>query len=116
MNLSFDISGIYIAKEPIDFRKGINTLCQYAADQFGINPCDQSLYIFTNRHKDRIKCLFYDGTGFWMFSKILNEGHFDWRMEGDGMVSVTEQQLMWLLNGLCVDTGTVFKKSYPIYV
>lgn len=116
MNLAFDLKAIFIAKDPVDFRKGVHSLAQFVTDSFGINPCDRSLYIFTNSAKNRIKCIYYDGTGFWMFYKVLNSGHFDWRMEGDGLVSISEEQLGWLLDGLCIDTGTVFKQFDPIYV
>ncbi len=116
MNLNFNLENIYVAKEPIDFRKGINRLAAFAADQFGINPCDKSLYIFTNRQKNRIKCLYYDGTGYWIFYKTLHSGHFDWNMNGEGLVSLSQEQLEWLLGGLNIDTGQVFKEFYPLYV
>ena len=108
MNLEFSLKSIYIAKEPIDFRKGVHSLVQLASASFDADPCDESLYIFTNSAKNKLKCLYYDGTGFWMFYKALNSGHFDWRMEGEDLVSITETQLHWLLDGLNIDTGTVF--------
>lgn len=51
-----------------------------------------------------------------MFYKTLNEGHFNWNMEGENLVSITEEQLNWLLSGLCVDTGTVFIQSHPALI
>lgn len=64
MNLSFNLDGIYIAKEPIDFRAGIRRLSYIVADTFGADPCSQALYTFINRSKSKLKCLYYDGTGF----------------------------------------------------
>lgn len=113
MNLNFE--NIYLARDPIDFRCGTNTLCALIADRFGMNPADKSLYIFTNHRRDRIKCIYYDGTGFWMFYKILNEGHFNWDIDGSDTVSITPVQLDWLLAGLNIYTGTVFKEYAPKY-
>ncbi|UNT92589.1 IS66 family insertion sequence element accessory protein TnpB [Allobaculum sp. Allo2] len=73
----------------------------------------ESKFSFTNRSKGRIKCLYYDGTGTWLFYKVLNSGHFDWRITGDGIVSITSQQLNWLLDGLNMETGKVYKKTTP---
>ncbi len=116
MELPFTINEIYIVKKPVDFRKGINGLLKIINDQYDRNPCDGALYIFTSRAKDRIKCVYYDGTGSWLFYKILNSGRFDWNMEGQDLISVTPEQLGWLLQGLCIDTGSVFKKFTPAFV
>ncbi len=88
---------IYILKKPVDFRKGINGLLKIINDQYDMNPCDGAIYIFTSRAKDRIKCVYYDGTGSWLFYKILNSGRFDWYIEGQDLISVTPEQLGWLL-------------------
>ncbi len=106
---------IFIAKDPIDFRKGMGSLAIVIQDAFDENPYDESLFIFTNRSKDRIKCFYYDGTGTWMFYKVLNSGHFDWRMNDEGLVSISPEQLRWLLDGLNLETGTVYKKTTPLY-
>lgn len=114
MNLSFQPASIYVSKEPVDLRKGVESLAAIAADFFGVNPHDQSLYIFTNKAHNRLKCLFYDGTGFWMFYRKLNSGHFNWKMTGEGLVSLNEEQLSWLLKGLSADTGTIFPECHPL--
>ena len=116
MESKFSFTNIYIAKDPIDFRKGMGGLAALVQDQFKLSPFDESLFIFTNRSKDRIKCLYYDGTGTWLFYKVLNSGHFDWRITGDGIVSVTSQQMNWLLDGLNMETGKVYKKTTPLFL
>ena len=116
MKMKLQYDSIYVASEPIDFRYGINTLSAYVADQFDLDPASKSLFIFTNHRKDRIKCLLYDGTGFWMLYRILNSGRFNWTMNESGAVSITAQQLKWLLSGLSIDNGTVFREYTPLYV
>lgn len=115
MKLKFSLDSVYIASEPVDFRKGIQTLSDLVADQFDRLPTDKSLYIFTNRRQDRIKCLYYDGTGFWLLYKVLNEGSFNWHVSADGLISITRKQLDWLLSGLSIESGTVFRDHAPLY-
>lgn len=115
MNLDFNVKDIFLAKDPIDFRAGINTLIHLISDSLGSDPYSESLYIFMNRHKDRIKCLYYDGTGFWMFYKVLNSGRFSWTAKDGDTVAISREQLDWLLSGLNVDSGAVFQKTYPIF-
>lgn len=115
MKLKINCSAVYIASKPIDFRCGINTLSALITDHFTFDPYDKSLYIFTNNRRDRIKCLLYDGTGFWLLYKVLNEGRFSWTVNREGMVSITSEQLEWLLSGLSVDSGTVFREYHPQY-
>lgn len=51
-----------------------------------------------------------------MLYRILNSGSFNWTMNESGAVSITAQQLKWLLSGLSIDNGTVFREYTPLYV
>lgn len=116
MNINFEALNIYVIKSPVDFRKGPESLVAIVNDTCEADPYDHSLYIFTNRAKNKLKCVLYDGTGLWMFYKKLNSGHFNWTMQQSGLVSLRQEQLEWLLSGLCIDTGKVFSEFQPLYV
>lgn len=115
--ISFDkIKSIYLAQGYTDLRKGIDGYASIVQDHFKLNPFDNALYIFCNKHRDKLKCLYWDGTGFWLLYKRLDKGHFKWMKDENGALVITHQQLQWLLDGLKIDQKSAFKKSSPKYV
>lgn len=62
---------IYLCIEPTDMRKAFNGLYAIAKHQLDLNPMDGSLFLFANRRRDRVKLLYWDGTGFWVLAKRL---------------------------------------------
>ena len=99
MNLFEKISHIYIQVEPCDLRKGIDGYAALVNSEFNLDPMDSnSLYIFCNRNHNKLKCLYYDGTGFWLLYKRLESGTFKWSKSADEKsLEISEQQLKWLL-------------------
>lgn len=111
-----DISKIYMAQGYTDLRKGIDGYASIVQDHFKLSPFEDALYIFCNRQRDKLKCLYWDGTGFWLLYKRLEKGHFKWKKDDTGALLVTHQQLQWLLDGLKIEQKTAFKKEHPKYV
>ena len=71
-------SRIFLAVQPVDFRKGIDglaALCRHALNE---NPLGGTVYVFRNRTGTTLKLLTYDGQGFWLCTKRLSTGHFAW--------------------------------------
>lgn len=118
MNLFEKISHIYIQVEPCDLRKGIDGYAALVNSEFNMDPMDSnSLYIFCNRNHNKLKCLYYDGTGFWLLYKRLESGTFKWSKSADEkFLEISEQQLKWLLEGLEMEQKTAFKESRKMYV
>lgn len=118
MNLFEKISHIYIQVEPCDLRKGIDAYAALVNSEFNLDPMDSnSLYIFCNRNHNNLKCLYYDGTGFWLLYKRLESGTFKWSKSADEKsLEISEQQLKWLLEGLKMEQKTAFKESRKMYV
>jgi transposase len=71
-------SRIFLAIEPVDFRKGIDGLAAVCRTALSDNPLSGALYVFRNRSGTAIKILFYDGQGFWLCTKRLSQGRFTW--------------------------------------
>jgi transposase len=71
-------SRIFIATEPVDFRKGIDGLCAVCRKSLGDNPLEGAIYVFRNRSATALKILAYDGQGFWLAMKRLSQGRFKW--------------------------------------
>ena len=69
-------SRIFLATEPVDFRKGIDGLAAVCRQVLGDNPLSGAIYVFRNRSGTTLKILFYDGQGFWLCTKRLSQGRF----------------------------------------
>lgn len=69
---------IYIAVQPIDFRAGIDKLFGLCQTLFHQDPYAGHVFIFRNKRANAIKCLAYDGQGFWLCLKRLSKGQFTW--------------------------------------
>lgn len=111
-----EIKVIYLVQGYTDLRKGIDGFASIIQDRFKLNPFEDALYLFCNRQRDKLKCLYWDGTGFWLLYKRLEMGHFKWQKDREGAILITQQQLQWLLDGLKIEQKTAFKKSEPKYV
>jgi transposase len=79
---------VLVAVQPVDFRKGIDGLCQLCRSILLEDPQDGTLFVFRGRQATAIKLLVYDGQGFWLATKRLSAGKFRyWPASGDAAAS-----------------------------
>jgi transposase len=97
-------AAIFLHTGPTDLRKGVDGLSGLVRGEFGGDPLDGSLYLFLNRRRDRVKMLFWDGTGFWIFYKVLERGTFEAIASKDKCVTIDATQLAMLLGGVSLVT------------
>ena len=89
---------IYLAIQPIDFRRGIDGLVSLCQQQFGLNPQSGHLFVFRNKKATMLKCLLYDGQGFWLCQKRLSQGRFGhWPKRADNLHTLTVAQWQVLI-------------------
>jgi transposase len=67
-----------LAVEPVDFRKGIDSLAALCRDQWQQDPFSGTLFVFRNRNATALKLLVYDGRGFWLCWRRLSQGRLSW--------------------------------------
>lgn len=91
---------IVVASEPLDFRKGMDGLAAAVQGHLARNPFGGDIFIFRSKRADRLKILFWDGSGLCLFHKRLEEGRFVWPPIRSGTVTLTRAQLSMLLDGL----------------
>ena len=96
---SLDIPQIYLYRAPVDFRKQVNGLAALVEQELGHSPFTGALYAFTNRHHNKIKCLMWENNGFVLYYKSLAEDKFKWPSPSDDVLSLTGEQINWLLDG-----------------
>lgn len=105
--ISFDdIPEIYIVKNVTDLRKEIDGYASIFQD---------ALFIFCNKHRNKIKCMYWDGNGFWLLYKRLEKGCFQFPIRDDGIATITKQQLRWLLEGLRMEQKKTFENKLYKY-
>ena len=91
---------IWVAREAIDFRCGIDGLARISRQVLEADPYSGALLVFRNKRSTSIKLLAYDGRGFWLCQKRLSSGRFRWWPEGgDGKLTLEAHQLQLLLAG-----------------
>jgi len=102
---------IYLAVEPVDMRKQFNGLWTLAEGKLQEDPRKGALFVFTNKTRDRLKMLYWDGTGAWVLAKRLEAGRFSWPLGGDGSkLSLAPEALTMLLAG--IDLKKCCKKAW----
>lgn len=99
MFLSLNTS-IWFYPEVVDFRKQIDGLVLLVSDQMRINPVSGQLFLFRNRSANKLKMLWWDRNGFWLFYKRLERGRFQFPVLGSEAMELSRDQLSWLLSGL----------------
>ena len=78
----------------------------------GVTILRRGLYAFTNRQRNKIKCLFWEDNGFVLYYKSLAEEKFRWPRPGDELMSLTGQQINWLLDGYDISLMQGHKKLH----
>ena len=97
---SVSLTDIYICLEPVDFRKGIRTLSILVERVLSVPSMTGQLFVFRNRHRDKVKILYWERNGFCLWQKQLEQDRFHWPGPKSGHLLVTGEQLNWLLDGL----------------
>jgi transposase len=90
---------VLMATKPVDFRKGANGLAALVKEQLRFDPFSGVIFCFRSKRADRVKLIFWDGTGLCLFAKRLEEGKFCWPRIEDGVMRLSAAQLRTLLEG-----------------
>jgi transposase len=94
---------VFVATAPCDLRLSFNGLWAAAQERLGEDPRSGALFVFGNRRRNRIKILYFDGTGVCVLAKRLEEGTFAWPKSGgepDAKMRLAPQALQLLLDGV----------------
>ena len=89
---------VMLALNPVDFRRGIDSLsglCQYELKQ---NPRSGVLFVFVSRDKTKVRVLVYEENGFWLMTKRLSSGRFSWPESTKQLSPATAGQLRKILS------------------
>lgn len=92
---------IYLAAGPTDLRKSFDGLSGLTRTVLAQDPTSGHVFVFCNRRRNRLKILYFDGSGLWVFAKRLEEGTFAWPgVSTQPRVELRACELTLLLGGL----------------
>lgn len=96
-----DATPVYLACGATDMRKSIDSLAAIVTYTFELDPLGVGLFVFCNRGRDKLKILFWENNGFWLYYRRLEKGRFQWPQTSQtAPLTVNRRQLQWLLDGL----------------
>lgn len=105
---------ILVARDPIDFRKGIAGLAAVCEVRLGEAPLDGTLFVFVNRRRDGLKMLVWTHGGFLMVYKRLEKGRFRWPPLKTDRGTVSPAELAALLEGIDLTNARRLSRWNPL--
>lgn len=106
-------TNIWLCSQPVDFRKQIDGLVMLVADHLKVDPASGQLFLFRNKTANKIKILWWDKTGFWLFYKRLEQGRLIFPNVENESIELTRDQLYWLLSGLDYSKQSTLPEGNP---
>ena len=94
-----ELAEVYICTEPVDFRKQASGLAAVVQDELALNPFSEQLFVFTNRRRTHCRILYWERNGFVLWTKRLERERFHWPRGDTTVMTLTGQELNWLLDG-----------------
>ena len=111
-DLATDVQ-VYLVTGYTDLRRGIDGLATIVQAQLELDPFSKALFLFCGRRCDRIKGLLWEGDGFLLLYKRLDNGRFQWPRSETEAVMLTSQQIRWLLEGLKIEQPKAIREGKP---
>lgn len=91
---------IFVAVSPVDLRRGFEGLSAHVERALQQRVMEGGLFVFTNRRRNRVRLLWFDGTGLWVATKRLEGGTLHWPAGQGAAVGLRPEQLSALISGL----------------
>jgi transposase len=91
---------IYLGAGATDMRKGFEGLYGLVRDRLQCEPLSGHIFLFSNAQRNRLKLLFWDGSGLWVCAKRLEKGRFHWPKAEGEKVLLSQEELALLLGGI----------------
>ena len=93
---------VYVAAGSTDMRKSFEGLFGLVRDRLQGDPLSGHVFLFSNAQRNRLKLLFWDGSGLWVCAKRLEKGRFRWPEADAGQtrIMLTQEEVALLLGGI----------------
>ncbi|MCR5092685.1 MAG: IS66 family insertion sequence element accessory protein TnpB [Lachnospiraceae bacterium] len=105
-------AAVYVVCGYTDMRYGIDTLAALIESRYHLDLfVPDTLFLFCGRHANKIKGLIWEGDGFLLLTKRIEEGRFSWPRYASEARQLTHQEYEWLMKGFSIDPP--IRISYP---
>ncbi|MDD3970813.1 MAG: IS66 family insertion sequence element accessory protein TnpB [Clostridia bacterium] len=104
---------IYVVCGYTDMRKSIDGLASIIRQGFGMDPFLPSLFLFCGKRCDRVKGLFWEGDGFVLLYKRLENGKYRWPRSPEQARRLSAQEFRWLAEDLSIDQPKAIRDAKP---
>ena len=101
---------VWLYRRPTDMRKSFAGLTALARNVLGEDPLSGALFCFVNRRRTLMKCLYFAGDGYCIWSKKLERGRFQVRFDGDDKAHLDMRTLQWLIDGIDLQSVRRYKR------
>ena len=94
---------VFLATQPVDGRKGVDSLAAVVRSALEQDPLSGHLYVFFSKRCDRVRVVYWDRNGFAMWTKRLERGRFHPIFSADGRLSasaIEAAELALILEGI----------------
>jgi len=92
---------IFLAAGATDIRRGFDGLADLVRHRLGGEPLSGHWFVFCNRRRNRLRILYFDGSGLWNCAKRLEKGNFSWpESDSPAAISLSREELTLLLGGI----------------
>ena len=97
-------AGIYIVCGYTDLRYGVDSLAAIIEQKYKMKLfVPNTLFLFCGHSASKIKGLLWEGDGFLLFTKRIDDGRFSWPRYASEARQLTAQQFDWLMKGFSID-------------
>ena len=101
---------VWLYRRPTDMRKSYNGLSALVKQQLRDDPLNGALYVFVNRRRTQMKCLYFEDGGYCLWAKRLEQGQFRVRFDGVDKAHIELSTLKLLIDGIDVGSVRRFKR------
>jgi len=93
---------IYLAAGATDMRKGFDGLYALVRDRLELEPLSGHVFLFSNAQRNRMKLIYWDGSGLWVCAKRLERGCFRWPQAEAGQTKIvlSHEEMALLVGGI----------------
>lgn len=102
--------GLWLCTAPVDMRRSYDGLSALVANQLQEAPLSGQLFVFINKRKTQMKVLYFEPSGYCIWSKRLEQGQFNFRPDTAGKRRLEWAQLKLLIDGIEVQKSRQFKR------
>ena len=91
---------VFVATRPVDLRGSFNALSRMTKQVLAQDPLSGHWFVFTNRRRNRVKILCWDGSGLWVLAKRLEKGRLSWPVSEHAGATLRPEELTALVCGM----------------